>query len=168
MTIIFFSLLFFAAFLLTKSYKYLKRYYPTVLYVSFISIAYTLICTNYGMWTFPVWWIFTDDACALFQATILFPSTTVMFLRYLPTRKWLLFLYFCGFAALYIAMEWIMVQCHEIRYSNGWNFGWSAIIDFLMFIMICLHEYRLFVAWVVTIPIMSFFIIWFHVPLFVL
>lgn len=168
MVIFVFSLFFLAVFLITRSYKSMERFYSTVLYVSLMSILYALICTNYGLWLFPVWWIFSDQASALFQAVVLFPSTTVLFLRYFPKSKWSVIPYFLFFAALYVIMEWFMLMRGEIRYEHGWNLGWSVVIDVLMFFMMWLHQYSKRVTWWLTSLITVFLVIWFRVPLFVL
>lgn len=168
MVIFIFTMLFLGVFLFTRSYEYLERYYSTVLYVSSMSILYALICTNYGLWLFPIWWIFSDHASALLQTAILFPSTTVLFLRYLPRNKWFKAFYFIFFVVLYVIMEWIMLRHGEIRYEHGWNLGWSTLIDVLMFFMILMHENNKKITWLFTVVIITFFVISFRVPLFVL
>lgn len=167
MIIIFFTLLSLVFFLFTKSYRYITQYYSTVLYVSFISVLYALICSDYGMWQFANWWIFTDHASALVQAAILFPSTTVIFLRYLPKTKKFFIPYFLLFPALYVGMEWITLGRNGIRYLHGWNFGWSVLIDILMFCMILVHHYHFILAWALSTIIIVFLLSWFHVPLFI-
>lgn len=168
MIIVLYSLLFLATFLLTKSYRYFGRYYSTTLYVSFISLVYVTICNTYKMWAFPTWWIFTNEASELLQAVILFPCTTVIFLRYFPRNKWFAALYFLFFVALYVVMEWLMVISGEINYEHRWNLGWSTVVVALMCFMIKLHEHNRILTWLLTVVVMAFFVIWFKVPLLAL
>ncbi|KPV43811.1 CBO0543 family protein [Alicyclobacillus ferrooxydans] len=168
MIIVLFSLLFLVVLLLTRSYRCVEQYYSTILYISLMSVFYTLICTNYGLWTFRVWWIFTNQAVALLEAVILFPSTTALFLRYLPRHSRFTMLYFILFVALYIVMEYIMIQLGEIRYTQGWNLGWSTVVDVLMFLFMLLHERSKRLTWILTVVVVAFFIRWFDVPLFAL
>ena len=168
MIIVLFSMLFLVVMLLTRSYRFVERYYSTILYISLMSVFYTLICTNYGLWTFLVWWIFTNHAIAILEAVTLFPSTAVLFLRYLPQRLPWIAAYTSFFVVLYVVMEWFMVQLGQIRYSHGWNLGWSAIVDVLMILFVWLHERSKSLTWILTVFIVAFFIRWFDVPLFAL
>lgn len=168
MVIVLFSVLFLVVLLLTRSYRYVEQYYSTILYISLTSVFYTLICTNYGLWTFPVWWIFTNQAAALLEAVILFPSTTVLFLRYLPRHSRFVMLYILFFVALYVVMEYLMIQRGQIRYAHGWNLGWSTVVNVLMFLFMLLHERSKRLTWILAVVIVAFFIRWFDVPLFAL
>lgn len=133
-----------------------------------MSILYALICSDYGLWEYPVWWIFTNNASVLFQAVILFPSSTVLFLRYLPRNRWFVTLYIFFFVVLYIMMEWFMIKRGEIRYGHGWNLGWSMAVVVFMFVTVLLHESNKKLTWLFSIVIITFLISWFDVPLLAL
>ncbi|QSO50491.1 hypothetical protein JZ785_16330 [Alicyclobacillus curvatus] len=168
MTIILFSLLFLTVFFVTRSHRYLERYYDTVLYISLISVVYGLICIDFAMWHFPVWWIFTDHASLLFQAVVLFPSTTVVFLRYFPRSRGLIAPYFLLFVIAYVVMEWMMLKLGQIRYAHGWSLGWSTLVVVLMFLMMWLHEKSKKLTWVFTFIVITWLVTWFDVPLLAL
>lgn len=165
MVIIIFTLSFFTVFLITKSYKNCSDHYPTILFVSLVSVIYPLICRGYMVWHFPNSGFFTDKVNLLFQGAILFPSTTVLFLRYLPHKVWTRTLYFLGFFGIYAIMEWLMVLRKEILYEHGWNFGWSMFIDFCLFTLLWIHSRSWKVAMSISLCILIFLVVWFRVPI---
>ncbi|MFC0212673.1 CBO0543 family protein [Paenibacillus chartarius] len=165
MVIIIFTLSFLMVFVITKSYKYVDQYYQTVLYVSLVSIIYPLICRGHMVWHFPDIGYFTDKANFLFQAIVLFPSTTVFFLRFLPRKVWSRVVYFLGFVGLYSAMEAFMVMRGEIIYKHGWNFGWSMFVDLCLFGLMWIHARSWRLALFISLCILTFLVLWFRVPM---
>ncbi|WP_391563832.1 CBO0543 family protein [Paenibacillus cremeus] len=165
MVIIIFTLSFLTVFLLTKSYRYFPIYYSTIQYVSMVAFVYPLICRGYMVWSFPAWGLFTDKANELLQATVLFPSTTVLFFRYLPHRLWTRALYFLGFVGLYAGMECLLITRKEILYQHGWRFGWSVFIDFCLFALMWIHAKSWKVAYPISLCILIFLVVLFQVPI---
>lgn len=166
MVIIIFTLSFLTVIVITKSYKYCNQYYPTIQYVSLVSIIYPLICRGYMVWHFPNSGFFTDKVNLLFQMAILFPSTTVLFLRYLPHKVWTRTLYFLGFFGIYAVMELLMVLRKEIIYQHGWNFGWSMFIDFCLFSLMWIHARSWKTAISISLCILTFLVVLFRVPIY--
>ncbi|QSO50503.1 hypothetical protein JZ785_16395 [Alicyclobacillus curvatus] len=165
MVIIIFTLCFTAVFFLTRSYRYLDTYYTTVLYVSSVSLLYQLLCRGYLLWHFRNWFFFTDKLSTLIQFAVLFPSTIVLFLRYLPQSNWMRGLYFSGFFGVYGVMEWFLKRSGEIVYQYGWNFWWSVFIDFCLFALTWIHSKSWKTAILVSTCITVFLMVRFSVPL---
>jgi len=165
MIIIIFTLAIIAAFFLSKSYRSFERYYSTVQYVTLISLVYPLVCRGYMMWRFPNLGIFTDKVNLLFQAALLLPATTVIFLRYLPRAVWSKTLYFLGFVGLYTVMEWLLVARKEIIYAHGWNIGWSIFVDVCMFAVMWIHDRNWKAAVSISGLVLIFLVVWFRVPI---
>lgn len=165
MVISIYSFGFLVAFIITKSYRYFGRYYSSVHYVACLSILYTLVCRGYPLWSFRPWWIVTDKVSQLIQFAILFPCTTVLFLRYIPRHTRHRILHFLGFSGLYVLLEWLLVNRHEIIYSHGWNFSWSVVIDILLFTLTWIHMKSWKIAVLMSVCIVLFLIMWFRVPL---
>lgn len=164
MVTILFTLCFLLVFLLTKSYKYFSTYYPTVQYVTLVAISYPLICRGYMVWSYADWGLFTEKANELTQAAILFPSITVLFLRFLPKKVWTRTLYFLGYLGIFALMEVFLVLRQEIIYRHGWSFGWSMFIDVCLFSLMWIHEKNWKVALSISFCILLFLVIVFRVP----
>ncbi|WP_276356279.1 CBO0543 family protein [Cohnella caldifontis] len=164
MVILIFSLGALAAFLITKSYKYMDPYYPTVLYVVLVSLLYPVICRGYMVWHYPSWGWFTDKVNGLVQSAVYFPCTTVLFLRYFPRRTGSRIAYLAAFVAAYAIMEGLLLYWKQIIYEHGWNFGWSVFIDVCMFSMIWLHSRSWKAAWAVSLCILILLLALFRVP----
>lgn len=165
MVIIIFTLCFAAVFLLTKSYKFLGKYYSTALYISYISILYQVLCQGHMMWHFRDWLFFTDKLSTLTQFVVLFPCTIVLFMRYLPQRKWTRTLYFLGFVGVYVVMEILLNLRGEIVYQYGWTFWWSVFIDFCIFAIAWIHARSWKTALSISTCIIVSLMVWFRVPL---
>lgn len=164
MVAILFTLCFLVVFLMTKSYQYFSKYYSTILYVSLVALGYPLVCRGYMVWSFNDWGHFTDKANELMQAVILFPSITVLFLRFLPQRIWTRALYFLGFFSIFAVMELYMIARNEIFYQHGWNYGWSLFIDFCLFALLWIHAKSWNTALILSLCILIFLVIVFRVP----
>lgn len=165
MVVLIFSFFFLAVILVTQSYKYFSRYYSTIHFVACLSLFYTLICRGHLLWQYSTWWLISPKLCNIIQFAVLFPCTTVVYLRFLPHGRWHKTLYLLGFVGLYAVMEWFMFLRGEITYHYGWNFLWSLFIDSVMFILIPVHERSWKIALVISIFIIVFLIVWFHVPM---
>ncbi|MCF8564905.1 hypothetical protein LLE49_09255 [Alicyclobacillus tolerans] len=165
MIILIFTLCFLAAFVLTRSYRFLDKYYPTALYVSLVSLLYQLLCRGHLLWHFRNWHLFTDKLSTLIQFAVLFPCSAVLFLRYLPRRKLARTLYFLGFFAVYVVMELCLKLSGEIIYQFGWSLGWSVFIDFCFFAFTWMHARNWKVALPISASIIVFLMAWFRVPL---
>lgn len=149
----------------TGSYRYLDKYYSTALFVSTVSLLYVLLCRGYMLWNFNQWWFMTGKVSALVQFSVLFTSTTVLFLRYLPVNKSAKLLYFLGFYGAYVLMELFLKLRGEIVYQHGWSFEWSVFIDFCLFALAWTHARNWKAAWSVSACIIVFLMVWFRVPL---
>lgn len=163
--ILIFSSCFALAFFLTKSYKFLDKYYSTVHFVACTSLLYQVICRGHLLWRFRNCAFLTEKLSYLIQFSVLFPCTTVLFLRYLPRKAWAKVFYILGFVGLYVLMEWLLVVRREIIYQYGWRFGWSVFIDFWLFLMAWIHSRSWKVAVPIAVCIILFLMVWFRIPL---
>jgi len=152
-------------FILTKTYRVFFKHYATILYVSGASILYTAICRGYLLWWYPASGRTMNNATELLQATLLLPPTVLLYLRYFPKKRIPGFLYYLGFVSAFIVMESVWYSHGEIKYSHGWNLGYSAMFDLVMFSMIWLHEKNVKLTLTISVPFIIFLIWWFHVPL---
>lgn len=164
MVILIFSLCFVIVLFLTGSHKYFDKYRSTALFVSTISLLYVLLCRNYMLWNFNQWWFVTSKVSTLLQFVPLFPSTVVLFLRYLPVNR-LKILYFLGFVGIYVLMEACLKIRGEIVYLHGWTFGWSVFLNFCVFALAWIHARNWKAGWTVSTCITVFLMVWFRVPL---
>ncbi|WP_304458931.1 CBO0543 family protein [Alicyclobacillus sendaiensis] len=164
MVVVCFSAAFLAVVLVTRTHAYLTQYCRTVLWIAVIALMYNLVCRGYMMWYHPRWWFVTDKLSQLIQIFVLFPCTTLLFLRYMPSSVGRRLLHFALFLAVYTAFEFVLVMSHEIEYYHGWAFGWSILLDACMLFVMWLHEQN----WQLSLGfcglVTSLFLAWFHVP----
>ena len=62
-------------------------------------------------------------------------------------------------------IETISFYLGFISYQNGWSIWWSGIFYFIMFIVIRLHHKNPLLAWLISFPIVAFFLVYFQVPI---
>lgn len=166
--IVVYSACFLFAFGVTRAYRQFRKHYASVLFVSGISVLYTLICRGYLLWYFPKWFVFGDKAFNLIHALFLFPATTVLFLHYFRGSKRRRFVCFVIFMAIYTIYEILLMKTGGIVYQHGWSFGWSIFIDFTMFVLIPLNCRWPLTALISATGVTVLLLLWFRVPIFVL
>lgn len=165
MLIIIFSLCFLAVVVLTRTYRFVDRYYPTLLYVSSASLLYQLLCRGHLLWHFRKWFFFTDKLSILTQFVVLLPCTVLLFLRYLPKGRLTKAAYFLGFFVMYVGIELCLKQSGEIVYAYGWTFWWSVFMDFCLFALSWIHSKSWRMALPISAVVVVFLMVWFRIPL---
>ena len=62
--------------------------------------------------------------------------------------------------------ELIMFFSGLCVYSHGWTYTWSIVFASLMIPMLVLHYKRPLWAYILSVPITVFLLLWFEVPVF--
>jgi len=100
----------------------------------------------------------------LVYAIITMPVSILLFLTHFPPTWIKRLIYILVWSGIYISVEWILMAFGRISYQNGWKFWYSFYFDIGMFSIIALHQHRPFRAYIISLPIILFLIIYFEVP----
>ncbi|WP_246197275.1 CBO0543 family protein [Cytobacillus depressus] len=152
-------------------YKNWRKYYPTILFYILGNFIYLyLLSETYPMWRYNPQGINEDigltNAHISFSIMIIqYPATILIYLSRFPERKWknqLLFV--IGWVLLYALQEFIDIKFNFMDYYNGWNFYWSILFNFVMFIILRIHHTRPLLAWLLSFLFIIFLWNVFDVP----
>jgi hypothetical protein len=150
-----------------KVYKEWSKYHATMLYFPICDLTYNFICTNYWLWKFDNDVLLPHTILELVHFFITFPGTVLLFLAQYPEKKAIQrkITYYLTWIGIYFVGEWLLLQVGGIIHSNGWSLGWSFFFDLIMFPMLRLHYKHPLIAYILSVPIATFFIYLFDVPI---
>lgn len=148
-------------------WKHWRNYLPTIQYFIIGDLLYNLLSWNHLEWYYPTPpnlfpnHLFNN----LFIMFTLYPSSMLIFLYHLPINNLFREIrYYLIWVILWLTYELIMVSRGLCVYDYGWTYGWSIFFACIMVPMLALHHRRPLIAYLFSIPIIFFFLIWFHVP----
>ena len=150
-------------------YKSWRTYYPTMQYMIIGNLLYQFICSSYLLWSM------SSNVNALNNKTVelihtftTFPLTVLMFLSHFPEKegKIKILRHYLFWIGIYIGNEFILMKQGNILYEHGWSLGWSALFVSIMFPFLYLHHKKPITALILKIPIITFLIWYFKVPIF--
>lgn len=100
------------------------------------------VLTNNKLWVMvsPTFHI-RSDVLGIIVSFLCFPCSTVVFLTHYPENGFLKQVgYNIFWVALYTSHEWIAYELGVFWYANGWNIGWSILLNSIAFPFIRLHQ----------------------------
>lgn len=146
------------------------KYLPTIQYFIGGDVLYNLLCQDHLLWDYPhPPNLFPNHlTTSLFIMFTIYPSFLLVFLyRYpygKPIRKQ--GLYILMWIVLWLAYELFMITHGLCVYHFGWTYAWSIGFACVMVSMLRLHHTRPLIAYILSVPITAFLLLWFHVPVF--
>lgn len=140
-----------------------NKYYPTVLYFIIGDLVYNFLTYNLPLWKYEPS-IMNSTLADLLIAVVVFPSTVLLFLPYLPDKITQQIIYIAKWVAIYSTVEWIYYNLGFISYHNGWNIGWSIVFYFIMFSLLWLHYKRPLWAWPISMALAFLTLYIFGIP----
>ena len=143
------------------------NYLPTIHYFILGDMLYNLLTRDYLLWSYPHPPNLLPNHLMnnLYIMFTMYPSTMIIFLfRFPPTNRIKQLLYIMIWIVFWLLFEFIMVLYGYCVYHHGWNYGWSTIFVCMMVPMLLIHHKRPLIAYIVSIPIILFLLLWFHVP----
>lgn len=150
-------------------WKNWHQYLPTIQYFIIGDMLYNLFTCNFSLWSYPhppnllPNHLFNN----LFIMFTIYPSTLLIFLYRFPKNNLIKqFLYILIWILFWLIYELIMVLNGLCVYSHGWTYGWSIVFACIMVPMLVLHYKRPMWAYILSVPITVFLLLWFHVPVF--
>lgn len=141
-----------------------KKYYPTILYYIIISFLYAKLTYHYPLWEYksPLLKTTFSDILLSFVCS---PALILLYLTFYPHGLLWQVPYLLLWVLASAIIETISFYLGFISYQNGWSIWWSGIFYFIMFIVIRLHHKNPLLAWLISFPIVAFFLVYFQVPI---
>ncbi|WP_414813334.1 CBO0543 family protein [Paenibacillus sp. Soil766] len=159
------NLCFLFATFISRAFKEWKKYYQTMLFVSFCNLMYNLLCHDHLTWVYHPDFLLTHITTDLINTFVLLPSSTLMYLYFFPSKKIIQIMYYLGWIALFSVIEGWWHLYGRITYDFGWNFVWSIGFYFVMFYVIRIHHTNLVRALLISLISVVFLIIVFKIPI---
>ncbi len=150
--------------LIWGNWKQWRDYHASMLFIATAGLLYEYIVKDYRLWKFHPDLLYGHDMTVLVYALITMPVSILLFLSHFPERWSYRLMYILLWSGIYIVIEWILNVFGRISYSNGWKFWHSFIFDIALFSIISLHQYKPFRAYILSIFIIIFLIVYFKVP----
>ncbi len=142
-----------------------RLYYPTIIFFILISMLHLVLTYEYPQWTFNDLFIPNNTLKALIMFFLQFPCFTILFFTYAPSKKAYLPLYFLIWVTIFGLLEFISLLAGTISYHDGWNFGWSIVLNLCTFPTLYLHHKQPLWGWGVSLLTTAIFIWIFQVPI---
>lgn len=146
------------------------KYIHTIQYFILGDMLYNLLTWGYPWWTYPHPPNVLPNHLAvnLFVMFTIYPSTMLIFLYHYPDGKHISrkIIYILLWILIWAVWEYNMIFLGYCVYHNGWTYAWSLGFICLMVLMLRLHYKRPLWAYILTIPITVFLLLWFNVPVF--
>ncbi|MGG1679463.1 CBO0543 family protein [Neobacillus sp. NRS-1170] len=147
-----------------KNYRF---YLPTIQFFIMGDMLYNLFTWNYHLWSYPHPPNLLPNHLLtnLFIMFAIYPSTMLIFLYRFPNENLLKRLFYIFiWIVLWLSFELVMVLNGLCVYSHGWTYGCSIVFACIMVPILILHHKRPMWAYLVSVPITVFLLLWFHVP----
>lgn len=144
-------------------WKNWNKYYSTILYFIIGDLVYNFLTYNSPLWKYEPS-IMNSTLADLLIAVVVFPSTVLLFLPYLPGKLTKQIIHIAKWVAIYSAIEWIYYSLGFISYHNNWNIGWSILFYFIMFSLLWLHYKRPLWVWPISMALAFLTLYIFGIP----
>ena len=142
-----------------------RKYYPSMLFVSVVNLTVAFLLYHHPLWLFkPDILASTHTVVELFNAYLVLPATTLLFLANLPAGgRGRQYAYLGFWVLIYGAIEGIDSILGGISYYNGWSYSYSVIFDCVMFAIIRIHYEKPLLAWLISMLFTVFIVFVFDI-----
>ncbi|MDR3600528.1 MAG: hypothetical protein P4L49_08630 [Desulfosporosinus sp.] len=141
-----------------------KSYYPTILYFIVGDLTY-----NFAAYNHPLW-VLTSPKLGVTLSTLLvcvasWPSSTLLYLTHFPPDdKLRKSIYILKWVVLFTLIELVFSWFGYVKYSNGWNIGWSILFNIILFPLLKIHHEKPLLAWPLAFLLGTTIFYFFKVP----
>lgn len=145
-----------------------NQYRSTVYIVIIGNLLYLVLAEGNKLWSMesPTFHI-RDNVLTATVSFLTFPCSIIVFLTHYPEKGYLKqSLYNLLWITFYTLHEWITYKLGVFAYADGWNLGWSTLLNALMFPFIRLHQKKSNIALIVFFFCTLIFMFLFKVPIF--
>ncbi|WGG46923.1 CBO0543 family protein [Rossellomorea sp. DA94] len=144
-------------------WKRWKDFYPTVQFYIICNLTYNMIFYNHTLWKYKavtVDWL-NHTLIDLVFTFFIIPVVIMIYLRYFPYRKKKT-VYVSSWIVYFTFIEYLFHKKGLFLYENGWNLGWSAVFNIIMFTILGLHHKKPLLALILSVPIIGILLLIFH------
>ena len=148
-----------------------SKYHSTILFLWFGDLLYNFLCYDYIMWEykesrFGLNLLPNHMAISLLIMFVCYPATVLIYLGKFPSKTINIVIWVLFWVALFSLIEYINLRYLElVSHHNNWTMGWSVLFNMILFPMLRLHYKYPITALLISVPIIFFFVIYFHVPI---
>lgn len=148
-------------------WRNLKKYYPSILFLTVVSLTVFHLTHNYPLWKFHSSFFLPNRTIQELRLDFfILPSICFLFLTfYRYTSIIQQFLYITFWIVLLSILEVPLVNAKIITYHNGWNIWWSVVLWFISLPVLRLHYSRPFWAWLAALLLTILSIVYFEIPI---
>lgn len=148
----------------SHSFKDVRKYYKSMVYVSSFNGIYYYLCQRHLVWEFipsGIHWMIIR----LIHVFIVTPVITLIFLSKLPSELNRQIVYLIKWVIIASIVEYLAYKKKLILYAHGWNIFWSGLIYLKMFVCSYLFTKRPVTTLYLSFCCCVFFVVKFKVPL---
>ncbi|MBM7653378.1 CBO0543 family protein [Neobacillus cucumis] len=145
-------------------WKNWRDYHASMLFIATGGLLYEYIVQENTLWKFHPDFLYGHGMVVLVYALITMPLSIFLYLSHFPETWGRRIFYILLWSVIYICAEWVLLMFGRISYEHGWRLWFSFLFDLVMFSVIALHQYKPFLAYLISLPIIIFLIMYFHVP----
>ena len=150
-----------------SDWKTWRKYYPTILFISVVSLLTYILTIDYPLWLYNESFLFPNRMMhELRLIFFIFPALILIFLTFYPNTAVMLrqLAYIFIWVIICSIFESFLVFIKIITYHNGWNFPWSVVVWFIMFSVIAIHQKKPIWMWVICTIFSVVVINYFNIP----
>ncbi|MBK5242496.1 CBO0543 family protein [Clostridium sp.] len=140
-------------------WKNWKNYYSTILFFVLSNVTCILLIYNNPLWLYESK-ILNHTFSDLYICITVYPSTVMLFIPHLPSKKTKQIFHISIYVAIYTLAELIGMKLGYFTHLNGWNIWYSLAFNYMIFAMLILHYKKPMYAWMIALisPHILFFI----------
>ncbi|BCB02749.1 CBO0543 family protein [Bacillus sp. KH172YL63] len=144
-------------------WKRWKEFYPTVQFFIICNLLYNFLFYHHTLWAYKavtVDWL-NHTLIELVFTFFIIPVVIMIFLRFFPSGKKTA-LYLLCWILYFTFLEFLFYKKGLFLYDHGWNLGWSAIFNVIMFSILGLHHKKPLLALLLSLPTIIILLYIFH------
>lgn len=147
-------------------WKNWQLYYPTILFMIVGNFLYNILTYNYPIWMYQDSLFPNHTITDIFNSFVLFPAVILLYLPRFPKEGMIKKVrYIVLWVIVFVSVEWLLSYFGLFSYYNGWSIIWSLIFNIGMFTILKVHFQKPLLAWIISVIVILFLIIYFDVPI---
>lgn len=141
------------------------KYYPTIVFMIAVDLLHCILTYNHPLWLFHKT-LPNHTLNSLLIMFTAFPATVLIYVSHYPRSPIMKILYVTFWVFIYSGIEMSSYYFGGITYQNGWNLGFSVLLNVILFVLLRVHFYRPLLAWgivfLITVFISYYFDLYAH------
>jgi hypothetical protein len=147
-------------------WKNWRLYYPTILFMIVGNFLYNILTYNHPIWMYQGTLFPNHTTTDIFNSFVLFPAVILLYLPHFPKEGMMKkVIYIVLWILVFISVEWLLSYFGFFSYYNGWSIVWSLLFNIGMFTILKIHFKKPLLAWIISIMVILFLVIYFDVPI---